>query len=102
MNLNKVILIGRITHDIELNKTTKDESVCNFTLATNEKWQDKERTQFHRVSLWGNLAEVVANYCSKGSLLMVEGKIQYRDYKDKQITEIVGNNIQLGPNKLTK
>jgi len=100
MNLNKAILIGRMTADPRVNKVS-DKAVCNFTLATNETWtndgEKKEKSEFHNIVLWGRLAEVVSEYCKKGSLIMVEGKIRTRKYNNKYITEIIGNDIQLGP-----
>ncbi len=107
MNLNKVYLIGRVAGDIELLNTPTGKKVCRFSLATSRNWkgangEKKEETNFHNVVLWEKLAEIVSTYSAKGSLLMVEGRIQNRSYDDKEgkkryVTEIIGENIQLGP-----
>lgn len=107
MNLNKVYLIGRVAGDIELLNTQSGKKVCRFSIATSRNWkgadgEKKEETNFHNIVLWEKLAEIVSKYAAKGSLLMVEGRIQNRSYDDKEgkkryITEIIGENIQLGP-----
>ena len=107
MNLNKVYLIGRVAGDIELLNTQSGKKVCRFSLATSRNWkgaggEKKEETNFHNIVLWEKLAEIVSTYAAKGSLLMIEGRIQNRSYEDKEgkkryITEIIGENIQLGP-----
>lgn len=107
MNLNKVFLIGRIASDIELLTTQSGKKVCRISLATNRIWkgQDgskREETNFHNIVLWERLAEIVNNYLSKGSILLVEGRIQNRSWEDKEgkkryTTEIIAENIQLGP-----
>ncbi len=107
MNLNKVFLIGRIATDIEMKSTPTGQSVSTFSLATSRKWKDKsgqpqEDTQFHRIVLWARLAEIASQFLSKGSLVMIEGRIQNRNWEDKNgikryTTEIVGENLQMGP-----
>jgi single stranded DNA-binding protein len=92
--------------DPELKSTPRGKSVATFRLATNRVWTDQqgkknEATEFHNIVLWGRPAEVVKQFCTKGSELMVEGRITTRTWDDKQgakhyITEIVGENIQLG------
>jgi len=104
-NLNKVFLIGRLGKDPELKTTPSGKSVLNVTLASSEFYKDKEgnkqeRTEWHRVVLWERLAEVVSQYCHKGSQLFVEGSLQTREWQDKDgnkryTTEILGRNIQL-------
>ncbi|MDD3386522.1 MAG: single-stranded DNA-binding protein [Candidatus Pacebacteria bacterium] len=107
MNLNKVFLIGRIATDIEMKSTPSGQSVCSFSLATSRKWKDKngqsqEDSQFHRIVLWARLAEIASQFLSKGSLIMIEGRIQNRSWEDKSgnkryTTEIIGESMQMGP-----
>lgn len=107
MNLNKVILIGRVAADPELLSTQSGKKVCKFPLATSRIWkgangEKKEETNFHNIILWERLAEIANNYAPKGSLLMIEGRIQNRSWEDKEgkkryTTEIIAENIQLGP-----
>jgi single-strand DNA-binding protein len=106
MNLNKVLLIGRLTRDPELRTTTSGQTVASFGLATNRFWKDKngqrqESTQFHNIILWGRLAEIAGQYLAKGQECYVEGRIESRTYTGKdgverRITEITGENMQLG------
>ncbi len=108
MNLNKAIIVGRLTQDPE--KRTLPESgtdVASFGMATNTYFNDKsgqrqERTEFHNIVLFGATADIAAKYLKKGSLAMIEGRIQTRSWDDKEgnkryKTEIVGERIQLGP-----
>lgn len=106
MNLNKVVLIGRLTKDPESKTTPSGQTVCNFSLATNRVWnqnnQKQEKTEFHNIVLWQRLAEIAAQYLKKGSMVLVEGRLQTRSWQDasgvkKYRTEIVGENLQLGP-----
>lgn len=108
MNLNKVYLIGRVASDIEVKNTPSGASVCTFNLATNRSWKDangqkKEESQFHRIVLWGKLAELAGKFLSKGALVMVEGRLATRNYESKSsgekryITEIIGESMQFGP-----
>ncbi len=107
MNLNKVFLIGRITTDIEMRSTPAGQNVSTFSLATNRKWKDKsgqmqEDSQFHRIVLWNKLAEIASQFLSKGSLVMIEGRIQNRNWEGKDgvkryTTEIIGESMQMGP-----
>lgn len=104
-NLNKVLLIGRIGQEPEKRITPTGQSVVNISLATTEYFKDKsgnkqERTEWHRVALWNRLAEIVEQYCRKGSQLFVEGSIQTREWQDKDgnkrfSTEIIARSIQL-------
>lgn len=107
MNLNKVFLIGRVATDIEMKTTPSGQSVCTFSLATNRTWKGKdgqkqEESQFHRIVLWQKLAEIASQFLTKGSLVMIEGRIQNRTWDDKNgvkryTTEIIGENMQMGP-----
>lgn len=102
--MNKVILIGRLGDDPEVNHLDSGTAVAKFSLATSERFKDRngekqERTEWHKITVWGKLAEVVERYVRKGSQVMVEGKIQTSTYeKDGQkrySTEIVCQNLQM-------
>ena len=108
MNLNKIFLIGRLTRDPEVRTTSSGQMVCSFGLATNRVWtnsqtkQKQEQTEFHNIVLWQRLAEIASQYLKKGGLVLIEGRIQTRSWDDQSgnkryRTEIVGENIQLGP-----
>jgi single-strand DNA-binding protein len=107
MNLNKVFLIGRVATDIEMKTTPSGQSVCAFSLATNRTWKGKdgqkqEESQFHRIVLWQKLAEIASQFLTKGSLVLIEGRIQNRSWDDKNgvkryTTEIIGEGMQMGP-----
>lgn len=105
-SLNKVMLIGRLGRDPEMRYFQSGDGVCNFSLATSETWNDKttgnrmEKTEWHNVSLRGRVAEVAAQYLKKGSLVLIEGKIQSRKYTDKNgiervAYEIVGHEMKM-------
>ena len=86
--LNKVLLIGRLTRATECRYISNSDCVCNFGLATSEKYTDKsgnkvEKTEFHNITLYRKLAEIAAKYLQKGSLVYLEGKIQSRKYTGK-------------------
>ncbi len=107
MNLNKVFIIGNLTRDPELRALPSGTSVVSFGVATNRVWKDKngakqEDVQFHNVVVFGRQAEIVNQYLSKGSLVLVEGRIQTRSWEGKDggkqyRTEIVAERIQFGP-----
>jgi len=107
MNLNRAIILGRVTADPQLRTTQGGQSVTTFGVATNRTWTDKEGkkqedVEFHNVVLWGKQAEVASQFLTKGSLVLVEGRIVTRTWQDKdgqtrRATEIVGEHIQLGP-----
>jgi single-strand DNA-binding protein len=103
-SVNKVILIGNLGADPEL-RETKSGSVCTISLATTDTWFDKasnskkERTEWHRVIVWGKQGENVHKYLRKGSSAYVEGRLQTRDWQDKDgnkrwTTEIVANDVR--------
>jgi len=103
--LNKVMLIGSLGADPELRQTSSGQSVCEMRIATNESWFDKaanerkDRTEWHRLIIWGKVGENCAKYLSKGKRVYVEGRIQTREWEDKDgnkrwTTEIVANNVQ--------
>lgn len=101
-SLNRVQLIGNVGNDVELKYTPSNQAVCNLNIATNKRWKDKsgaqkERTEWHRVQVWGTTAENVSKYVRKGSSVYVEGRIQTREYeKDgskRYATEIVADRV---------
>ena len=104
MGLNKVIIIGNLGADPELRYTQSGQAVCNFTVATNESWKDKdgewqERTEWHKIVVWGKQGENCEKYLSKGRQCCVEGRLQTREWEDKDgnkrwTTEIVAQNVQ--------
>lgn len=86
--VNKAILVGNLGRDPELRKTQNGQTVCNFTLATSETWNDKngervERTEWHRIVAWGRVGELCHQYLAKGRPVYVEGRIQTREWEDK-------------------
>jgi single-strand DNA-binding protein len=105
MSVNKAILVGRLGRDPETRYTSGGQAVCNFTMATDESFKDRagerqKRTEWHRIVVWGKLAEIAQKYLKKGSLLFVEGRIQSRQWDDKEgqkrtTVEIVANNFQM-------
>jgi single-strand DNA-binding protein len=87
-SVNKVILIGNVGRDPEIRFTQAGEPIANFTLATNEVWNDKsgqkqERTEWHRVEVFGKTAQVVRDYVTKGRPIYIEGSIRYEEWTDK-------------------
>lgn len=89
MSVNKVILVGRLGQDPELKYTSNGQSVCNFSMATSENWTDKsgqkqERTEWHRIVVWGRQAEHCNQYLKKGRQVYLEGKLQTRSWEDQQ------------------
>lgn len=101
---NKVILIGNVGGDPQV-RSLENGKVASFSLATSERWYDKqnqvqERTQWHNIVCYRNLAELAENYISKGTSIMVEGKIIYREWEDdnkqkRYATDIVADTIKL-------
>ena len=102
--VNKVILVGNLGADPDMRYTPSGQGVCEMRIATSESWNDKngqrqERTEWHRIVVWGKRAEVCSKYLSKGRQVYVEGRIQTRSYDDKDgnkryITEIIANDVQ--------
>ena len=103
MNLNLVMLIGRITRDAESKVTPSGQNVVNFSIATNSVWVDKnqqkqESTEFHNLVFWGKRGEALASYLTKGKLVMVDGELKTRswvgqDGQKKYRTEIFVKNF---------
>jgi single-strand DNA-binding protein len=112
MSVNKAILVGRLGQNPEVRYTPSGAAVGNFSVATNEAWTDKqgqkqERTEWHRVVVWGKLAELCSQYLTKGRQVYVEGRLQTRQWQDKDgqtkyTTEIQAQTVQFlgggGPN----
>jgi single-strand DNA-binding protein len=104
-SVNKVILIGNLGRDPETRYTTGGDAVTNLNIATTETWKDKsgekqEKTEWHRVVLFGRQAEIAHEYLKKGRSVYIEGRLQTRKYTDKDgvekyATEIVGDRMQL-------
>jgi single-strand DNA-binding protein len=89
MSVNKVILVGRLGRDPETRYTSGGQAVCNFSLATDESYKDKagerqKHTEWHKLVLWGKLGELAQQYLKKGSLVYLEGRIQSREWQDKE------------------
>ncbi|MCX8633770.1 single-stranded DNA-binding protein [Gilliamella sp. B3927] len=111
--INKVILVGNLGQDPEIRYMSNGSAVANFTVATSELWKDrqtgeqKDRTEWHRVIVFGKLAEIVGVYVKKGTQVYLEGQLQTRKWQDQSgndryITEVVINPISgtlqiLGP-----
>ena len=104
--VNKVILVGHLGQDPDVRAMPSGSSVANLSLATNEQWRDKntgeqqERTEWHRLALFGRLAEIAGQYLRKGAQVYVEGRLrtrkwQDRDGHDRYSTEIVVNEMQM-------
>jgi single-strand DNA-binding protein len=104
-SVNKVILIGNLGRDPETRYTTGGDAIANLNIATSEQWKDKngekqEKTEWHRVVLFGRQAEIAGEYLKKGRSVYIEGRLQTRKYTDKDgvekySTEIVGDRMQL-------
>lgn len=104
--MNRVILVGRITKDPEMKKTTQDIAVVNFTIAVNRNYTDtqgEKQADFISCVVWRKQAENVAKYVTKGMLLGIEGRIQTRQYESetgmKYITEVLCDSVQFLENK---
>jgi single-strand DNA-binding protein len=107
MDLNKVILVGRLTADPQVRTTPSGQAVTTIGVATGRTWTDKnhqrqEETEFHNVVLWGRTAEIAGQYLKKGAMVLIEGRIRTRGWTDKngqsrKTTEIMAERMQLGP-----
>lgn len=102
--VNKVIIVGRLGADPEVKTISAGSTVTRLNVATSENWTDKngqkqERTEWHRITVWGKLAEICGKHLSKGRQVYVEGRLQTRSWEDPQgqkryATEIVANTVQ--------
>jgi single-strand DNA-binding protein len=105
MSVNKVILVGRLGKDPETKFTSGGQALATFTMATDSSYKDRsgerqKRTEWHRIKVWGKLAEIVQQYLKKGSLVFIEGRIETREWQDKEgqkryTTEIVANEMRM-------
>lgn len=103
--VNKVLLVGRLGRDPETRYTGGGQAVANFSVATDETYRDKagerqKRTEWHKIVVWGKQAEIAQQYLKKGSLVFIEGRIQSREWQDKEgqkrtSFEIVANNFRM-------
>lgn len=105
-SVNKVIIVGNLGRDPETHYSTGGSAITNITVATSESWKDKssgekqEKTEWHRICFFGNLAEIAGEYLQKGSQVYVEGKLQTRkwqdkDGQDKYTTEVIANEMKM-------
>lgn len=102
--VNKTILLGRVGQEPKVGALPNGSAACNFSLATSEVWKDKqtgekqERTEWHKITVFGKLAEIAGNYVKKGAMIYVEGKLRTRkwtkDGVDHYVTEIIADDIQ--------
>src|SRR5271169_2429545 len=105
ISVNKVILVGRLGRDPETRYTGGGQAVANFSVATDETYKDRngerqKRTEWHKIVVWGKQAEIAQQYLKKGSLVFIEGRIQSREWQDKEgqkrtSFEIVANNFRM-------
>jgi len=109
ININHVVLVGRLTKDVELRKTSSNISVCSFTVACDRRFQSQQAggqtADFISCIAWRQAAEFLANYASKGTIVSVEGRIQTRNYDGPNgkvyVTEVVCDNVQIISNRNT-
>lgn len=107
MNVNKAIIVGRLTRAPESRITPSGQTICSFGVATTRVWKDangekKEKTEFHNIITWGRLAEICQQYLVKGQMVFIEGRIETRSWESpdgtkRSRTEIIAENLQLGP-----
>lgn len=105
MSVNRVILVGRLGRDPETKYTSGGQAVANFSIATDESYKDRsgekqKKTTWHNIVAWGKLAEIVQQYLGKGALVYIEGRIQIREYDDregnkKKVFEIVADRLRM-------
>lgn len=103
-SINKVILVCSLGKAPEVRQTQSGSAICNLSAATSRKYKDaqsnaQEETEWHRISLFGKMAELAGQYLKKGSMVYIEGRLRTRKYTDKEgidryVTEIIGENMQ--------
>lgn len=107
MNINKAIIVGRITNDLELKSTSTGREVLSFSVATNRTWKDQagtkqEKTEFHNIVAWGKQAQTIAQYFVKGQEIFVEGHLETRSWDDETTkkkmyrTEVILDSFDFG------
>jgi single-strand DNA-binding protein len=104
-SVNKVILVGNLGRDPEMRYMPSGDALASFSIATTDSWKDKngqkqERTEWHRISMFGKQAEIAGEYLKKGSSVYIEGRLQTRKWQDKegnerQTTEVVADRMQM-------
>lgn len=107
MNVNKAMIVGRLTRNPESRTTPSGQMVCSFSVATSRTWKNtngekQEKTNFHNIITWGKLAELCQTYLIKGQLVFIEGRIETRSWEGpdgakRSRTEIVAESLQFGP-----
>ena len=107
MNLNRAIILGRLTRDPEVRTTPTNQTACSFGIATNRVYTDaqnqkQERVEYHNIVAWARLGEICGKYLTKGQLVLIEGRIETRSWdtpegEKRNKTEIVAENMQMGP-----
>ncbi len=107
MNFNRAIIVGRLTNTPELKSLPSGQQVVNFSMATNRTFKDntgnkRDMAEFHNIVAFGKLADICARYMQKGSIALIEGRIQTRSWQaqdgsKRYRTEIIAENLQLGP-----
>jgi single-strand DNA-binding protein len=110
MSVNNVTLLGRLGKDVNLKQTLTGKPVCDFSIATSEKWtkdgQTQERTEWHNIEVYGRLAELCDQYISKGSMVYIEGKLRTNSWGEgdskRYSTVIVANTVQFLDSKKTE
>ena len=112
MNLNKAFILGNLTRDPEIRTLPSGDSVASLGIATNRFWtskdgQKQQEAEFHNVTAFSRLAEICSQFLTKGSLVLIEGRLRTRSWEDKSgikhfRTEIIAQNIQLAPKSLKK
>lgn len=111
MNLNRAFILGNLTRDPETKTTPSGQTVCRFGIATNRVWNDKngvkqQKAEFHNIVAWGKLAEICSQYLQKGKMVLIEGRIETRNWTTpdgikKYWTEIIAEKMQMGPKGYT-
>ncbi|MBL03635.1 uncharacterized protein METZ01_LOCUS152975 [marine metagenome] len=102
-SVNRVILVGNLGRDAELKYTPSGAAVSNFSIATSESWKDKnsgerkEKTEWHRIVIWGKTAENLSQYLLKGKQIYVEGRLETRQWEDKEGQKRSTTEVRVGP-----
>jgi single-strand DNA-binding protein len=109
LNLNKAVIAGNVGNDPKINQTDSGKDVANFSIATNDRWKDKqtgemkEHTEWHNIVVWGPLvSKVIEPYVKKGSPIYIEGQIKNRSYEKDGETKYVTEVVLQGPNSVLK
>jgi len=101
MNLNKVILIGRLTRNPELTYSGENTAICNFSIATNRRVGEKKEVEYHNIVAFGKTAENICEFLTKGGLLMIEGRLKTDSWDKDNVrhyrTKIIVERVQFGP-----